>query len=244
VKEVVLDCVLTEFELRRNLAVGETLGNQFRHLALARRKWNCGFVRQEQRRDTRENLEHRFDLLTGCPRLARVHVLNAPAQSRKRIISRKDSFGSGTKSIDDRRTIRRVEEKDGANLGMQVAQPAHSLKTSQGTILKIGPDQCDAGLMEFCRRKNLFRAGGPSYDFDTSTPPKSPNQKLTVHEILVGYNQADIGVSTLWTGLPGHTPPQNALKTCSLGHLGLKGGTISAVTGLVNAEAVIVASTG
>src|SRR5260370_17472393 len=116
--------------------MGQTSRNQFRHLELAPRKRNLGFVRQDQRCYPREDIENGFDLLAACPRLARVHVLNAAAERPERVVSREDSLGSRTKSIDDRRPICRVQEKNGTNLGMQVAQPAYDLKSTPQTLSK------------------------------------------------------------------------------------------------------------
>jgi len=117
-------------------------------------KEDLGFVREDQRRYAREDIENGFDLLAACPRLARVHVLNAAAERPERAVSREDSFGSRTKRIDDRSPICRVQEKNGANLGMQVAQPAYDLKANQRAVLKVGADQRDIGLTALCLRKN------------------------------------------------------------------------------------------
>jgi len=97
---------------------------------------------------------------------------------------------------------------------MQVAQPAYGREASQQTVLKIGPNQRYSGPARFCFRKNLIRTGGSSHDFDKSAAAHGSSQKLAVHQILVSHHETDGAVSTLWTGIPGHTTSRqnNSLK--------------------------------
>jgi hypothetical protein len=80
---------------------------------------------------------------------------------------------------------------------MHGAQPAHGFKASPRTVLKVGANQRYAGLTDSCLRKNLLRTGGSSHDFDMPAASESSNQKLAVHEILIGYNEADAAASIL-----------------------------------------------
>src|ERR1700757_1078221 len=108
----------------------------------------------------RQRFQREFDLVPGRPDLTIVHHTDAFAKHLKRRIVTENSLRSGSKGIEYKFALRRIQQDDGWNSGMGLVKGAQSSQTPFRIVTEVRTNDNGVGHLFVGNPEKLVRAQG------------------------------------------------------------------------------------